>query len=230
MKYDYLRKNNWSGITRDERTFCMYLYNAFQDTPNEFANLLTSTKSPYKDFDNRLPVTGKHWEMAYEVCFYRDLLYAYGYKIKASAKQIKLETKINEPSKLIKRTFDLCLFSENEIIIIEAKAHEPFNKNQFEDFENDESNIKEIFKFLKVKNPPKVYFVVLASSKYYSSPSFTLAKGVAKEFLLTAKVADTLISWKQIADHHHFNKSHQFEKQLLHRANNLYNESLTFFK
>ena len=101
-----------------------------------------------------------------------------------------------------------------------------YTMNQVRRDHNDKSNIEEIFKFLKIKNPPEIYFVVLASSKYYSSPSFTLAKGVAKEFLLTKKVADTLISWKQIADHHHFNKSHQFEKQLILRADNLYNEIL----
>jgi len=221
MSYYYLNNKNWSEITRDERTFCMYLFSAFRDNPDKLIQLIEQTESPYKGFINNLQTTGKKWELGFEVCFYRDLLYENGIRIKKDAKQIEEKTHIKDANKLIKRTFDLCLFSEDEIILIEAKSNESYTSAQFADFENDRFHIQEIFKFLNIANPPKVYFVALASSKYFKSSSFTKVKGVAKKYLLKKKVANSLISWEQIANYKSLLNS--LEKRILTRADTIYN-------
>lgn len=213
MKYNYLKNKNWSEITRDERTFCLYLFSAFQDRPDKLSELIQNSASPFAGFNNNLLLEGQNWELGYEVCFYRDLLFEHGKGIKSEVQNIKSETGI-DANKLIKRTFDLCLFSEKEIVIIEAKSNESFNTSQLVDFKNDKFYINEIFEYLGIANPPKVYFVILASSHYYASTSFTQLKGIGKELLIKAKIADSLISWKQIAESSYFDKSFTKEKQI----------------
>jgi hypothetical protein len=61
-----------------------------------------------------------------------------------------------------KRTFDLCLFSEDQIIIIEAKAQQPFKSDQLIIFNKDVTEIKE-----KLKT--KVDLIALASSIYFEN-------------------------------------------------------------
>jgi len=38
MGFSYLGGKYWSEITRDERTFCAYLFHAFKDEPQELIN------------------------------------------------------------------------------------------------------------------------------------------------------------------------------------------------
>lgn len=226
MKYGYLKNNNWSDITRDERTFCLYLFSAFQNDPDKFAKLIQNSASPYAGFNNSLTLEGQNWELGYEVCFYRDLLFEYGKGIRSEVTKIQKQTGIKNANKLIKRTFDLCLFSEKEIVIIEAKSYESFNTSQLIDFKYDKFYINEIFGYLGITNPPKIYFVILASSHYYESTSFTQLKGIGKELLIKAKIADSLISWKQIAESSYLEEAYAKVKQMLFRADKIYKKKL----
>jgi len=110
MGFDYLGGGKWSDVTREERYFTLVLYNAINKKGVlDFVDFLRNKCYANLDYRN-------DWELAYEVCFYRDLWY--------------LRKKCFEEEGLIdddyskKRTFDLCLFSCNQIVVIEAKAHE----------------------------------------------------------------------------------------------------------
>jgi hypothetical protein len=61
-----------------------------------------------------------------------------------------------------KRTFDLCLFSNNHIVIIEAKAQQGFHGDQLDEFEKNKKDIKRLLK----KKDLKVDVILLHSWKY----------------------------------------------------------------
>lgn len=83
-------------------------------------------------------------------CFYRDYLHQFNPKLKS-----KFPTK---------RTFDLVLFGEKAIIIIEAKVAEPFKSEQSRIFTEDYNHIKKM-----IKKNINVYFVALATKKYFNN-------------------------------------------------------------
>jgi hypothetical protein len=90
------------------------------------------------------------WEPAFEVCFYRDLRHLRGKTVDVISQ---------------KRTFDLCFFSDDVILIIEAKAQQPFDLGQLPLFKADKL---EVHKETGVAN---VVVLGLASSKYSPSPA-----------------------------------------------------------
>ena len=96
MPLTYLKNNSWSKVTREERYFCSHLY-----------HFLIKREKPFVKWLNQIPKANfpvnNNWEIAFEACFYRDY-----HKLH--------ETPL--PAHLRKRTFDLCLFSNNHIIII----------------------------------------------------------------------------------------------------------------
>jgi hypothetical protein len=69
------------------------------------------------------------WEPAYEACFYRDLRHLNGR---------------TGPLHSPKRTFDLCLFSEQAILIIEAKAQQSFDGEQLTSFAADRDQVGDL--------------------------------------------------------------------------------------
>jgi hypothetical protein len=91
-----------------------------------------------------------------------------------------------------KRTFDLCLFSNNHIVIIEAKAQQGFHGDQLDEFEKDKDNIKK----LSEKKDLKVDVVLLHSWKY--KPRDKRIKGSPR------------FTWKDIYDT--FEKNKLFDK------------------
>ena len=123
--FSYLGGNRWSDITRDERFFCQRLYTKIENNVGKFINHINDKTKLNLPLD-------VDWEPSYEVCFYRDLWYY--------NKKLDKKIKLHSP----KRTFDLCLFSENRIIIIEAKAQQAFDKEQMELFKKDFEHIQEI--------------------------------------------------------------------------------------
>ncbi len=88
-----------------------------------------------------------YWDMGYEVCFYRDLLFELGSSVRPSGYSPK-------------RTFDLCLFSERSIIVIEAKAFQCFDAEQAGHFQKDRAQIQKL-----VGREINVRLVALASSQ-----------------------------------------------------------------
>ncbi len=160
MGFKYLERNRWTQVTRDERFFCQRLYELVKSEPAEsFARHISQI------LGLNLPTDGE-WEIGYEVCFYRDLWQLRGRKGKPFSP---------------KRTFDLCLFGESAIVIIEAKAAGGFDRNQNAAFERD---IAEVRRLTQVEN---VKLVGLCSSKYELDPD--------SEATFQGKV----IRWKDLA-------------------------------
>ncbi len=123
------KNKTWIEITREERFFCCELYHDIKKDVVGFIKFLNENCSVKLDENT-------YWEIGYEVCFYRDL-------IKAEGSSIKKYNKCKENSEPgfkpypPKRTFDLCLFSNKQIVIIEAKADQKFNDQQLDDLRED---------------------------------------------------------------------------------------------
>ena len=163
MGLSYLGGKSWTEITREERFFCQEFYRELtEDGLRTFIDFLYSkglSIDPYATF-----------EVGFEVCFYRDLKFKglfHGKKSEYSPK----------------RTFDLCLFSENEMVIIEAKVSEGLTNKQMDDFEKD---LKWVPNALGNEDF-KVHLVALISSEYSPTP-------------ITQNRFDKIFTWRQISD------------------------------
>jgi hypothetical protein len=138
MGISYFNNASWNEITREERFFCLQLYNHIQFSGEKgFVQYLI-------DLGLQIPLDN-NWEIGFEVCFYRDVLFSRKEKV---------------PPSLQKRTFDLCLMSDDAIVIIEAKAQGGFEGKQLRSFKNDAA---EIFAITGIRN---VKSIAIHSSKY----------------------------------------------------------------
>jgi hypothetical protein len=196
MKISYLDDNSWEDITREERFFCAELYYNIRENPQPFFNLLEETKNC------------NVYDIGYEVCFYRDVLKKHG-KEKEFQESIKSITSELSPMSLyksiLKRTFDLALLSENEIIIIEAKAQAGFDTKQMEDFERDKELIRILFEIIG-KKEPKISLYAITSSLYNPKAS-------------TENYFNIRLTWEAIAEV--YKTSKRSETIFLH-ANNIF--------
>jgi hypothetical protein len=147
----------WSSITREERFFCSHLYHSILGKEKEFVKWLNES------IKLNLNETAD-WEIGFEVCFYRDY-------IKANGKTIKDYNKKLNKSYPPKRTFDLCLFSANQIVIIEAKVQQGCSKKQMKDIDNDEKLVIDLVKSFDMPDI-KVKTILLYSSKYSPREDF----------------------------------------------------------
>lgn len=139
MGLSYLNGKTWYEVTRDERFFCSQLYSLILN--NGIGKFISYINEKHRTNFN----TNAYWEIGYEVCFYRDL-----WQLKDKKAQLFSP----------KRTFDLCLFSEESIIIIEAKSDQKFEADQLASFDKDK---KQILLETSVKS---VFLFGLISSKY----------------------------------------------------------------
>jgi len=147
--FTYLRNKSWSEITREERYFCAELYFDIKKNPQEFIEFLN--RELQENFE-----INQYWEIGYEVCFYRDYLFSIGEPVRPHYKGQKYPQK---------RTFDLCLFSATDMIIIEAKADQNFSKSQLKSLKDDKEIL--LSKLLKENGKvPTISTVLLCSSKY----------------------------------------------------------------
>jgi hypothetical protein len=183
MGIKYLRNRPWSDWTRDERFFCSILYNHASRDAAGFASWLIG------EADLQLLNSGQ-WDLGYEVCFYRDFLWQTG----------STATAFDVPDQ---RTFDLCLFGEQSIIIIEAKVYEAFGSAQNSDFGLDKKRIAS----LPGLEALEVRVVALASSRYFANQ----AKYGRDD---TLSVFDGCVTWSKIAE--------RYPDKLLGQANRTY--------
>ena len=150
MKVSYFENNKgdqaaWKYITRDERFFCFELYQSLKADQKAFITLIKEGVNEKNNLTNQKrrefleTIVSKKFDVGVEVCFYRDLLKWNGEGIKEH----------NLPQK---RTFDLALFSNDAIIIIEAKAQQGFDTKQLLEFEEDKNNIEDLFKIIHKNN------------------------------------------------------------------------------
>jgi len=152
--FSYLDGKNWLNVTREERLFCSYLYHDLRGREMWFVEWLN------KHCELELSLR-RGWEIGFEVCFYRDL--------QAAVRMEGLEENYSP-----KRTFDLCLFSEDAIVIIEAKVHERFDSEQVGELIEDKRRVGQIIglasrQLLGTGKAPNVLAIALASSKYFTN-------------------------------------------------------------
>lgn len=195
MNISYLqnsKSNNatWKNITRDERHFCSELFHHLKVDQKGFVSLIKKGRvTNSKRLEIPENIDAQIFDIGYEVCFYRDLLKWHGIKIGTT----------DLPHK---RTFDLALFSEDAIIIIEAKAQQGFDTKQLKEFKKDKKFINKLFKKIH-RNEPQVFIVGLYSSNY--SPSSN-----------TVEYFDSIIKWSDIAE------KYPDSKDIFIHANDLY--------
>lgn len=144
MPIAYLKGRPWSDWTRDERFFCSVLYGHAKRDPQEFARLVNAEANLGLCLDGT-------WEAGYEVSFYRDFLW---------------QRDGEKPADLgvsDQRAFDLCLFGERAIVVIEAKVFEPFSPAQNRVFGLDREHIRKLPGMAGID----VKLVALASATYF---------------------------------------------------------------
>lgn len=142
MEIPYLLNQPWAHWTRDERFFCAVLFEHARRDPG-FARWLVESSKLEID-------SAGDWDLGYEVCLYRDFLWHRGESAAS-----------HEPPLPAKRAFDLCLFGQKSIVVIEAKVCEPFGSTQNEDFAKDRERIHSLPGFENVN----VQIVALASAR-----------------------------------------------------------------
>ncbi len=134
----------------------------------------------------------KTFEPGFEVCLFRDL------------------QKVNNPIKIgnkefsLKRTFDLVLFSETLLIIVEAKANQQFHKKQLESIHNEEINIKRFLSGIYDYKCPDVLLIALISEKYHPKDE------------TKSQFANHIIFWNEIANYY------PDSYEIFHNANDCY--------
>lgn len=187
MGIPYFNGLTWKDLSRDERFYCFCLYQSVVDEPNQFAEFVVAKAGlciePTSD-----------WDIGVEVCFYRDYLWHQRKPVHGSGFSPK-------------RTFDLCLFSPNAIIIIEAKVDQPFDAVQNKIFAEDAKRIRQLLANEKLN----IYLVALASSKYYKADAVYGNGEALGPF-------DGRISWADMF--------HKYGNQILDQADNLYGSDM----
>ncbi|MDQ3439304.1 MAG: hypothetical protein M3478_03020, partial [Planctomycetota bacterium] len=91
----------------------------------------------------------------------------------------------------LKRTFDLCLFSEEVIVVIEAKAHQLFTAQQGMSFADDAQAIQRL-----IPSSPKVHLLALASSRYFEAFDAYGRAAALESF-------SARLTWKQLESEYH---------------------------
>ncbi len=183
MGFSYLQDKSWLEITREERLYCAFLYWDVKDREKDFISWLDDNHDLQLDCD-------AGWEIGYEVCFYRDLLKSRG-------------ESVNPTQYSSKRTFDLCLFSEETILIIEAKVQQMFKESQICAFQKDRDDIPKI-----VGKEIDTKIIALASSHYYENYKKFGQNDILKKF-------DACISWAEIYDLYN-------QRDIYKQANDIY--------
>ena len=191
MAINYLQGQPWSKWTRDERYFCSILFEKAKNNPAKFASWLSEVTSI------SLPVTD-NWDVGFEVSFYRDFLWQQGLK--------SVDYGVSD-----QRAFDLCLFSPEVIVVIEAKAFEPFNMSQNKVFDLEKKNLAKLPGLENIQ----VHLVGLASSRYFRNQ-----KEFGDEKML--KMFDGFFTWNQAAEF--------YDDKLLAQADNTYKMKPTMEK
>jgi hypothetical protein len=139
MGLKYLNGASWSEITREERYFCAHLFHLVGERGlPHLIGYLNERHGARLD-------PNANWELAYEACFYRDVHHSR----RAAGTPFS-----------VKRTFDLALLSDDDIMIIEAKANGEFHDEQLQSFALDRAQM------IKETGVRRVTLAALNSSRY----------------------------------------------------------------
>jgi len=179
-KISYLQNKTWNEeISRTEALFCAELF------------FLLKEKDNLLKFIKNFQIKQGNYDVGYEVSFYRDIL-----KVKEFADKIKGKYSLH-------RTFDLTLFSENDIYIIEAKAHDGFNNEQLDNFIKDKKDILKILEEINSKTKIEIHLLALISSNYRLK-------------IETKNKFDSIITWKEVYE--------LFGNEMFNRADEIYSK------
>ena len=177
-KISYFQNKTWNeGISRTETLFCAELFFLLKEKDN-LSKFIKTFKLKHGDYD-----------VGYEVSFYRDLLKGYADKIKGKYSR--------------HRTFDLALFSENDIYIIEAKAQDSFKNKQLDDFKKDKKEVSKILEEINPKTKVEVHLLALISSNHNPRPE-------------TRGKFEKIIYWKEIYE--------LYGNKIFNRADGIHNQ------
>jgi len=174
MGFDYLQGENWSEITRDERTFCFDIVHQLNKKENKKGFI----KWICRELNIKNVPKAIETEIAAEVCFYRDILFKQEIAaINSTSDKFKFLNK-KKFKGLLKRTFDICIFLPNDIIIIEAKGSQGFTTKQMIEFKYDRHYIQAVLETLGKKTC--VHMVALSSEEYENK--FDSQKAIDNEY------------------------------------------------
>lgn len=163
----YFRGSNWQQLTREERVFCAELEFCIRKDTESFVKLLMR--------EANLPAhLSGPWYSAYEVCLYRDFLHRYSPNEKCDYSR--------------KRTFDIALFSDDAIVIIEAKAAEVFSADQAQYFKRDLIDLPRL-----LGADVQVFLVALGSRTYFENYR-QVGRGIALE-----PFENRYLTWEAVA-------------------------------
>lgn len=181
---EYLDKLNWTDITRDERFFCSELYRVVYGCELEFVHWLKKIIS--LDLN-----TSNDWTIVPEVCFYRDY-------------EMHFPDSITSDMYSPKRTFDICLFGDEQVVIIEAKSHQEMPLAEARRIQNDAANVQCI---LKLRSRPTT--VALVSDDYRDNHQLYSRKKPLSYF-------DGVITWGELEN--------KYNNKIFWRANSIYKD------
>lgn len=155
MSIPYLGAQSWADITREERTYCADVFSAAKDNIPRFIECINKCAGIRKQGIYFEPHDS--WEIGFEVCFYRDLLRSVGRSVYGSQFANK-------------RTFDLCLFSPANLVIIEAKVTSRFDRRQGAQLERDPDAIRMAIRTCHPKAAiPRITVLGLTSATYVNN-------------------------------------------------------------
>ena len=193
MSISYLNDTAWEKWSREERFFSVSLYEYAKQDIKRFVEVVSEKSGLNLSSE-------ENWDLGFEVCLYRDVLSGLGKKISM--------TRFSP-----KRTFDLCLFSESKVVIIETKVVSSFSATDLKSLSKDKQDIPTLLDLPELKrdsekNPEvEVLAVALASSTYFEYQDKYGKKAALENF-------DGRITWNDIHD--------AYSKPLFERANSLY--------
>ena len=148
MDFEWSDVCKWQDKTREERQFCAGLYNEIRRCPGRFVALLNSCEI-HRDAMPTLKQS-EFVDVGFEVAFYRDIT------------KMGFKTFTDDCVKR-QRKFDLALFFERHLIVIEAEAQQSFGKSDIENLERDQTLLGDRLRGVTT------CFVGLCSSKYWDS-------------------------------------------------------------
>jgi len=179
-RISYFQNKTWNEeVSRTEKMFCAELF------------FLLKEKDNLLEFIKKFKLKQGCYDVGYEVAFYRDLL-----KIKEFANKIKDKYSLH-------RAFDLALFSENDIYIIEAKAQDGFNNKQLGYFKKDEKKVLKMLKEINPKIKVEIHLLALISSNY------NLKQETRDKF-------ENIITWRDVYE--------LYGNEIFNRADGIYNK------
>lgn len=182
MGLSYLDGEKWEDITREERFFCMHLYRTVQERGVvDFVRLVKALSCAGLNPDS-------NWEIGVEVCFYRDFRHFRMKKIKDE--NVKLQSS--------KRTFDLCLFSDDTIVIIEAKCAETFKPDQLRDFKADLDRFEGLSAECPELKGVKIIVLGLAAKKYVTELAVNNLSEIEEYFTANTSI----MTWEDIGEYY----------------------------